>query len=180
MGSIPPLSANGSASVSPSQTTTYTYSGQYRLFGFPTDSFSCSAVVTVGGAASCTAQYYCSGNDLYYRESSCTTRFIERCSYLCSGGACVPAPVPTGDITVSPALVRLGETTKVTWVTANVTSCTVTAGNGDSWSGLSSPAGGQTTRQIVTATIYTLSCTGPGGNLTDTATVNILPVFQEI
>jgi len=92
----------------------------------------------------------------------------------------VPAPVPTGDITVSPALVRLGETTKVTWVTANVTSCTVTAGNGDSWSGLSSPAGGQTTRQIVTATIYTLSCTGPGGNLTDTATVNILPVFQEI
>ncbi len=90
-------------------------------------------------------------------------------------------PIQT-DLTISviPSLVGRGETTKVNWSSTNMTSCTVTATNNDTWSGLESPIGGETSSVISQETTYTLSCMGLDGvSKQKQATVNIVPVFNE-
>ena len=131
-----------------------------------------------GSIPPCTAQYYCSGIDLYYRNSSCVSNLIQTCAYGCSGGACIGAPTPTpeGSLSASPRLLRSGATTQISWTTSGVTSCTVAGSNGDSWTGTS---GTQTTSPITQQTTYTLSCGGEYGTFTDTEIVNIIPVFEE-
>jgi len=130
-----------------------------------------------------TQGYYCQGNDLYYRDAECNETFQQTCSYSCSNGACVPPPAPQGDlsggaaIAVSPSIVQTGTGTVVSWSVQNVSSCSVTGTNGDSWSGAS---GTEPSKPIINQTIYTLSCTGlDNSNFTQTATVNIIPIFQE-
>lgn len=87
-----------------------------------------------------------------------------------------PAP-PTGFF----ALRRRDNTTKVNWSASNVTSCRVSAQNGDAWTGISSPVGGNISKPITAATIYTLKCIDlQNRTLTKTATVRILPTFQEL
>ena len=59
--------------------------------------------------------------------------------------------------------------------------CTVTGQNGDTWSGLQSILGGNISKPITAQTTYTLSCTDLSGTpLTKSATVRIIPTFQEI
>ncbi len=59
-------------------------------------------------------------------------------------------------------------------------SCTVTGQNGDGWSALQSPLGGDLSQPITGGTTYTLSClTQNGTTLTKSATVRIIPSFQE-
>jgi hypothetical protein len=90
-------------------------------------------------------------------------------------------PSPILDLRVIPSLVRSGNTTKVNWSAQNVQSCTVTAPNGDTWSGLQSAIGGETSSPITAETRYTLSCTDLNGTThTKTATVRIIPTFQEL
>lgn len=43
----------------------------------------------------CAAYFYCSGSNLYYVNSSCTTSFVQTCGYQCAGGACIVAPPPS-------------------------------------------------------------------------------------
>ncbi len=96
------------------------------------------------------------------------------------------SPPPTSqdailNIRVIPSLVRSGNTTKVNWSASNVSSCNVSAPNGDSWTGLQSILGGNVSKPITAQTTYTLSClTLDGRTLTKTATVRILPRFQEL
>ncbi len=97
-----------------------------------------------------------------------------------------PPPPPLGpaavvlDLRLIPSLVRTGNTTRVHWSAQNVQSCTVTAPNGDSWSGISSSLGGETSSPITQASTYTLSCRDKDNNThTKQATVRILPTFQE-
>jgi hypothetical protein len=79
-----------------------------------------------------------------------------------------------------PSLVTRGSTTHVHWSASNVTSCTVTGTNGDAWSGLRSPVGGERSSAITERVIYTLTCvTANGGTASKQAVVNILPVFNE-
>jgi len=81
------------------------------------------------------------------------------------------------DIFARPALVRAGGTTVVKWTGREVTACTVTGTNGDEWEGTS---GERTSGVIDEATTYTLTCTAFNGTtVTDEATVNIIPVFEE-
>ncbi len=97
-----------------------------------------------------------------------------------------PSPPPTSqdailDIRVIPSLVRSGNTTKVNWSATNVKSCTVTGQNGDTWTGLQSILGGNLSKPITGETTYTLSCLAlDGATLTKSATVHILPTFQEL
>ena len=85
------------------------------------------------------------------------------------------------DLRVIPSLVKSGNTTKVNWSATGVSSCTVTAPNADAWSTLQSAIGGEISKPITAETRYTLSCIDAAGTtLTKTATVNILPTFQEI
>jgi hypothetical protein len=88
----------------------------------------------------------------------------------------------TADLSLSvvPSLVRSGDTTKVNWSAANVQSCKVTAPNGDTWSAIQSIIGGEMSSPIKAATTYTLTCLDlQGATRTKTATVQILPTFQE-
>ena len=84
------------------------------------------------------------------------------------------------NLRVVPSLVKSGATTKVNWSATNVTACTVTAPNGDSWDTILSALGGEVSRPITTETTYTLRCIDlDEGIQTKTATVKIIPVFQE-
>jgi hypothetical protein len=84
------------------------------------------------------------------------------------------------DLRVVPSLVRGGNTTKVNWSAQNVESCTVSGENGDSWNGVQSPVGGETSSPITTQTTYTLSCIDvDGATLTKQATVRIIPSWRE-
>ena len=85
------------------------------------------------------------------------------------------------DLRVIPSLIRNGNTTKVNWSATGVSSCTVTAPNGDAWSGLQSILGGNISKPITGETTYALSCLAlDDTTLTKSATVRILPTFQEI
>jgi hypothetical protein len=68
----------------------------------------------------------------------------------------------------------------VFWNLDNVSDCTIAGSNGDNWNLTSSGEGGETTGPITAQTIFTLSCTGlDESSIHESATINILPVFQE-
>lgn len=121
----------------------------------------------------------------------------------------VNSRLATTTIVAVPALVRAGDTTEISWTGSHVRSCTVVGSNGDSWgsvpqgmSGTDAIVGGgggptnnaQNGQQITSGTVYgshqsspirqqtvyTLTCTrAVGAPLVSTATVNLLPIFQE-
>ncbi len=129
--------------------------------------------------AYCSAAYFCSGNDLYYKNASCTDAFVQHCTWGCSGG-CLPPPPPTGNITATPTLVHSGDTSEIKWTTQYTASCTVAENNpeiNDAWTGTS---GTKTSSGLTQQTKYTLTCTGiDGSTFTDSVTVNIIPIWQE-
>jgi hypothetical protein len=93
----------------------------------------------------------------------------------------VPPPAPGLELRALPSLVAKRGTTKVNWSATNVASCTVTAPNGDLWNTINSIVGGNTSKPITAATTYTLKCLDlTGATKTKTATVKILPTFQEL
>jgi len=113
--------------------------------------------------------------------SSVYSNIASRVAETCDG----PDEVLTASSTlwVIPTLVRKGETTLVYWDSRNVSSCSVSGTNGDSWVGKSSGLSGKETLPITEQTIYTLSCTAlPNAlppSITATKTVNVIPVFEE-
>ncbi len=88
---------------------------------------------------------------------------------------------PNLTIRAIPSFVQTGETTKLHWSASNVTACTVTGSNGDSFEGTISPEPeGQQTSAIQEQTTYTLSCEDEDGNiLTQSATVSVNPIWSE-
>ena len=183
---------SGTQSVSPTVTTVYTV--------------TCTGA---GGTASdsktvtytCTAQNYCgTGANANRRYNGCTgAEITPACSYQCGGaGLCIAPPPPavipglnglTGALQVVPSLVRSGDPTNLYWNINYVSACTVTGG-GVSWSGTTagcdgtictSGSTGKVTSAITQRTTFSLSCTGLDSSATSSsATVNILPVFQEL
>lgn len=162
------------------------------------------------GGAGTIDGYSCQGNDIYVIYGNCSTAFSQTCGWQCSGGACVvPPPIgfegfttestagsggaggggvgsfqATGHLEVKPLLVRRGDYVRAFWNVTNVTNCTVTATNGDSWSTDSSGTSGQRSQNTILAqTVYTLFCNAlPDAavpTITETKTVNIIPEFQE-
>lgn len=143
--------------------------------------------------ASCTCApiYSCSGNSVVYTNASCATITVDACvaPAFCSPGvsACqFPAPAfetigtYSGHLTAKPLVVPGGAWTKIFWNVANVSSCTVSGDNGDSWTGASSSIDGKKTSNITQRTIYTISCNGLDGSTVEEAlTINVLPVFQQ-
>lgn len=134
-----------------------------------------------GACIQCMPTFSCVGNAVH---NSCSGKDVP-CppTEFCVAGACIPPnppPSPVVSIRLSPTLVRSGGMTQVIWSTTNVASCSVSENNpsiNDSWTGLSD---NQTSSPINHQTIYKLSCTGTDGStITSTATVNIIPVFQE-
>lgn len=138
----------------------------------------------------CTPSYSCSDpQHIQYTNSSCQTSAYATCVSpgFCSGGSSVclyPAPSfnqsgnLTGHLQINPKIVATGKTATVTWNVSSVSVCTVKGdATKDSWS---ATTGSKTMAAINQQTTYTLNCAGlDGSTVHETATVNILPVFQE-
>ncbi|MHB1086767.1 MAG: hypothetical protein ACYCZ0_03400 [Minisyncoccota bacterium] len=180
------VSGSGATTVSPSVSTTYTgtFTSKEGIGTKASNWFTpvtCSARLTVLPAdevpGSCSVYNFCRGSDVYQRTASCTDQFVRSCAFGCANGVCLGAPAPTGFLRAKPSLVRSGDTTTVEWSATQVSSCTVTGTNGDSWSGKS---GTQTSGDITSKTTYTLSCIGLDESILEmTAVVNVTPIFDE-
>ncbi|MCB9819462.1 hypothetical protein H6789_02030 [Candidatus Nomurabacteria bacterium] len=95
---------------------------------------------------------------------------------------CTPQIVPEEEnlpsltLTASPSTVASGGSSTLTWTTANVTSCTASG----AWSGSKTASGGsQNVSNITSNSTYTLTCTGPNGSVSRTATVTVSGAVAE-
>jgi hypothetical protein len=141
---------------------------------------------------SCAPIYSCSANSVTYTDASCSTSTVTTCvapAFCSPGSASCLYPEPsfnagadtTGHLQAAPILVPPGDTTTLYWSVSNVESCSVTGSNGDSWTGGSSGASGKTSAAITEQTVYSLACTGlDGSSVSESVTVNVLPIFQEL
>lgn len=167
------VGVSGVVQVFPTADTTYTFTAAPEDPSDP--DVVCTVDVTIV-TGQCSPVYYCFDDDLMYRNNQCEDTLVYECASGCVNGACVGSPQLDGELLATPRLVRNGETTELTWNVSDADTCTVEGSNGDSWTGIS---GTQTSSALQSQTIYTLSCSGEGGTLIDTETVNIIPVFQE-
>lgn len=79
-------------------------------------------------------------------------------------------PPPAVTIAVAPSSIVLGQSATITWSSTNATGCTATG----AWSGARSPSGSQPVTPSGSGTSsYGLSCTGPGGTTTQSATLTV-------
>ncbi len=89
----------------------------------------------------------------------------------------------SGHLQARPTLIRTTTVSRLYWNVTNVSSCSVTGTNGDTWSGSASGTAGATTSPLETRTIYKLQCTSlPGSgaaNVNESVTINIAPQFNE-
>jgi len=91
--------------------------------------------------------------------------------------------VPEVTIRAIPSLVKVGDTSHIFWSAINVNTCDVYDNVGvDAWSNvdLVSPANGEETTTITEETTYTIMCNGDNGLIEGSATIKIIPTFQEI
>jgi hypothetical protein len=89
----------------------------------------------------------------------------------CGGGGGSDAEPPAITISATPSTVTQNQTSAITW-SANATSCSASG----SWQG-SRPTSGIETTGVLSAVgtqSFTLSCSGPGGTSTETASVTVL------
>ena len=131
----------------------------------------------------CTPNNMCSGNTVV---NSCTGATVQSCSYQCGAGACITPPPPsfnagsgtTGHLQVKPQIVPKNGTSTVLWNVSNVSACSVTGSNGQTWNAIS---GSSTTLPITQQTTFTLACTPYSGQsfTPETQAVNVTPTFQE-
>ena len=129
-------------------------------------------------AQSCTASGGWSGTEATSGSQqtaalSATTQFTLTCTG--TGGAAsqsVTVAVSTGttvSLNASPPSVVSGGTSTLTWSSTDATSCAASGG----WSGTVAVSGSQSTGAITTPTSFTLTCTGPGGSASQSATVSL-------
>lgn len=131
----------------------------------------------------CLQEYVCSGSNLVFQNRDCSYSNPVACPLGCSDDACISPPSPNIDIVASPTLLKPSEISQISWKAANVTSCTITGTNGDSWSCSGSACSATTTKPsspIVAQTTYTLSCTGDDNSSEgDSVIVSVVPTFNE-
>lgn len=155
---------------------------------------NCAGTIDTGGVVSETNTN--TTGDLIGNATSTTGSYQDYLDYINSRLA-------TSSIVAVPALVRVGDKVDISWMASHVRSCSVVGSNGDGpWeSGLPGSTAGQgggdsrTPQQQSTSgdvtgskqsspisqqVVYTLTCTRTAGApLVSTATVNLIPVFQE-
>jgi hypothetical protein len=80
-------------------------------------------------------------------------------------------PPPDLSLVADPARVPSGTSSRLTWSSANATSCVATG----QWAGNRPVAGNQTVGPLTSDSTYTLACTGPGGSTSRTVVVTVAP-----
>ena len=82
-------------------------------------------------------------------------------------------PPPTVTLAAEPSAVSAGETAVLSWTTTNAASCEAS----DGWVGPRAGSGTQIIGPFAAATKFTLVCTGPGGQVSRSVTVQIVPAM---
>lgn len=122
---------------------------------------------------------YCVGNDLYKRNDSCQSSFVQACAPgVCSVNACVDALPPVVTWEVKPEWVLKGEKTVLNWNAVNVASCRITGTDGFESTNF---VGTNIERVIEAETVFRLSCEGLGNYpaAERSTTVHIAPIQNE-
>ncbi|MBV9349752.1 MAG: hypothetical protein JO026_03300, partial [Patescibacteria group bacterium] len=88
-----------------------------------------------------------------------------------------PTPASTATLNANPTFVRKNNTTTLTWSSTNASSCTLSDDKGHT--SLATGTSGSLAQTIAARTVFTLACTGAGGNSSSAATVNVTPTFIE-
>jgi hypothetical protein len=81
-----------------------------------------------------------------------------------------PVPAPTVSLSAAQGTVDSGGSTTLTWSASHVDACTASGG----WSGSRAASGSQSVGPLSSGTTFTLSCTGPGGNVMEMITVSVV------
>ncbi len=86
-----------------------------------------------------------------------------------------PAQAPTVDLKVNtvdgPITIAYGASAGLAWSTTNATTCAASGG----WTGSPGTSGSQSTGELTATQTYSLQCTGPGGSVNDSVTVQVSP-----
>lgn len=85
------------------------------------------------------------------------------------GPAPAPAPSPTVTLGASPSNLTAGQSSTLTWNSANATSCSASG----AWSGAEPTSGSMSTGALNQNATYNLSCTGAGGSVSVSTTVTV-------
>jgi hypothetical protein len=86
-------------------------------------------------------------------------------SLACSGpggtsqASAVVNVAPTAALTVNPSVIAPGDAATLAWSSGNAAQCSAS----DGWSGTLPVSGSQSTGAVNTTTVYSVSCSGPGG-----------------
>ncbi len=78
-------------------------------------------------------------------------------------------PPPTLSLQVSANTINSGQFAILAWQSTNAQSCAASGG----WSGTEAPSGSASTGALTASTTYTLTCSGPGGQTSQSATVSV-------
>lgn len=89
---------------------------------------------------------------------------------LIDSSFCTSTSEPTLTLTATPSSIQEGSASTLAWTSTNATSCT--ASNG--WSGSKGLSGSESVSPSATTT-YALTCTGAGGSVSKSVTVNVVP-----
>jgi len=134
---------------------------------------------TSTNSSSCAASGGWSGNEPTSGSASTgavsvTTTYTLACSG--PGGSAtqsvtvsVSTPAPSVSLSATPTAVSSGGSATLRWSSSNANSCTASGG----WSGSEPTNGSASTGALSITTTYALSCSGPGGNATQSVTVSV-------
>jgi lysophospholipase L1-like esterase len=81
----------------------------------------------------------------------------------------VAYPEPTVTLNATPGTVATGSVAKLSWTTADASDCAASGG----WNGKKALAGDEMTAPLATQSVFSLSCSGPGGSADATITVKV-------
>lgn len=81
----------------------------------------------------------------------------------------IVAPAPSLSFSASPLTVASGAYTTLVWSASNASSCSASGG----WSGSVGVSGSQKSSPLQSGTLFTLTCTGSGGSVTQAVSVSV-------
>jgi len=95
---------------------------------------------------------------------------IDAGAYEFSGSSSVSSVQPTtATLSANPSSVALGKASTLIWSSSNATSCKAS----DGWSGEKAVSGSESTGNLVTDTVFTLTCTGDAGSTSQSVMVTV-------
>ena len=122
-----------------------------------------------------------SGTQLVTPSAAGTFTYTLTCDGVASSASVVvaaaPTPIPTVSLSLAPASVPAGQPSTLTWSTTNANSCIASG----AWVGNQGTSGSIVVMQAIAGTYtYSLSCTGPGGSASGSATLSATALTSNV